>query len=111
VTIVCLFMNSNIKLSWFVVSISITVHCSLRLWYYYSKGIHGFRQDKSKALKALSRIKEIAPDMSQHDIKLEKMKLINLLNGEVTFKITEENSGDVDDLTHLTAAESTRDET
>jgi hypothetical protein len=104
-------MNSNIKLSWFVVSISITVHCSLRLWYYYSKGIHGFRQDESKALKALSRIKEIAPDMSQHDIKLEKMKLINLLNGEVTFKITEENSGDVDDLTHLTAAESTRDET
>lgn len=49
--------------------------------------------------------------MSQHDIKLEKMKLINLLNGEVTFKITEDNSGDVDDLTHLTDAESTWDET
>ena len=33
------------------------VHCALREWYYYRKGIHGYPKCKTKALEALSRVK------------------------------------------------------
>lgn len=78
----------------------VPVYCCLRLWYYFSKGKYGFRCNKDRAEKELSRITKINPDLSEDDVKNMKMELINLLDGE-TFKIVPQHQRkNVDDEVH-----------
>lgn len=67
------------------------VNCLLRLWYYHSKGIHGFKMDEAKASTALERIRNVEPGLSDDTLQNMKKELINLLNGEIVVKVLKDS--------------------